>query len=254
MSLRPLFLIPLMAACFDFSNGGDREEADPGFSEWSGGSDGGGDTDTGNQDSTIEDTADTEDTGFEDTGDGGGDDGGGDDTQMEPRAPGYAELVISELMVNPAAVDDSAGEYVELYNPTADSLLLDGVILADLDSDAVVLPDGLVLEPGEYLVLCAQDHDNGGVSCDATFPYGTTGGAFAMANTGDEVVLWSAAEELIDFVEWSDGTVAAGKAMGFTAGTLDATRNDDLASACAQQTGLSGGDWGTPGVVNDGCN
>ena len=45
--------------------------------------------------------------------------------------PGAGELIISEIMYNPSAVDDNDGEWFELFNPTTETVSLVGLTLSD---------------------------------------------------------------------------------------------------------------------------
>jgi hypothetical protein len=81
--------------------------------------------------------------------------------------PGAApEILIAEIMIDPLAVPDRAGEWVELFNAGAAAVNLSGWMLADLDSDHHTIAADLWIEPGMYLVLGRQGDaaQNGGVS------------------------------------------------------------------------------------------
>ena len=80
------------------------------------------------------------------------------------------ELVINEIIQNPAAVSDTNGEWLELFNPTADAIDIDGFTLRDDGTDSHVIDNGgpLVIAAGGYLVLGRDDDfaTNGGVIVD----------------------------------------------------------------------------------------
>jgi hypothetical protein len=65
------------------------------------------------------------------------------------------EIVINEIIQNPSAVYDSAGEWFELYNPTTSDIDIDGWTIKDNDSDSHVIDNGgpLLIPAGGYLVL-----------------------------------------------------------------------------------------------------
>ena len=90
------------------------------------------------------------------------------------------ELVINEIMQNPSAVADSAGEWFEIHNPTAGAIDIDGWTVEDNDSDSFVIANGgpLLVPAGGYVVLGnnADSGTNGGLTvvggcsgCDAVF-------------------------------------------------------------------------------------
>ena len=51
-------------------------------------------------------------------------------------------LVVSEFMANPAAVSDTAGEWLELFNNTINPIDVNGLSLADNGSDLHVIDNG----------------------------------------------------------------------------------------------------------------
>ncbi|MDP7114508.1 MAG: lamin tail domain-containing protein, partial [Myxococcota bacterium] len=84
--------------------------------------------------------------------------------------PYEGDLVITEVMIDPLAVDDGAGEYVEIYNAGLETLPLDGFELSDGGADQHVITSGNQADvvPGDYFVLGinANDATNGGVEVD----------------------------------------------------------------------------------------
>lgn len=105
-----------------------------------------------------------------------------------PPDPGAVNIIISELMPNPALVSDATGEWFEIFNRGTASVDLDGWTIRDDDTDQHVISagSGLVIQPNEFLVL-GRDGDsasNGGYVADYVY-----GGSFILANSADEVVL-----------------------------------------------------------------
>ncbi|MBT3223607.1 MAG: lamin tail domain-containing protein, partial [Proteobacteria bacterium] len=122
------------------------------------------------------------------------------DTQPppEPRLPNPGEVVISELMIDPDAVNDGHGEWIEVRSGAFDPLDLTGCKLGDLSIDSTPIisasSGALVVQPFEYLVLCV-DHNsstNGGVTCGGRYSPTGPSGSFEMENDGDEVLLYAA--------------------------------------------------------------
>ena len=84
--------------------------------------------------------------------------------------PDPGDLVFSEMMINPDLVNDEVGEWVELYNTSGSTLDIGGYTFRDDDVDAWVLAGPLLVQPHDFVVLCA-DLDpsiNGGVDCDGS--------------------------------------------------------------------------------------
>ena len=173
--------------------------------------------------------------------------------------PTPGSVVITELMIHPQATEDAQGEWVEILNSTSTWLDLSGSLLADRGVDAVeiesVSAGSLIVEPGGYLTLCADDNywDNGGVSCDGTFRYWTLGGGFALSNSEDEVKIISASGSLLDEVRYSEGFSVEGEALALDPDKLSVSANDDMGNWCEQYGLLPFGDGGTPGEPNDNC-
>lgn len=157
------------------------------------------------------------------------------------------DVVINEVLVNPKCVGDTKGEWLELRNRTSADLSLKGWILADDDTDKVVLGE-VTLPAGGYLVLCRNPDvaTNGGVACQAV------GGTYALANTADEVVLKDAAGTVIDRVGYTKAfPFGDGASMALLDGK-DAAANDGATAWVRSATAIEGGcgDLGTPGLPN----
>ena len=70
------------------------------------------------------------------------------------RHPLEGEIAITEIMSNPAAVADTAGEWFELHNPSADEALdLGGCSVDDGSAKPHAVPAPFVIASGEYVVV-----------------------------------------------------------------------------------------------------
>ena len=166
--------------------------------------------------------------------------------------PVAGEVVISEVMQNPSTVDDSAGEWFEVHNPTAGDLNIGGCIIASsgdsshtIDSLAVVVPAGgyVVLGIGSDPVL------NGGVPVDYVFS------DTVLAN-GSDVLSLTCDGTLIDSIAWDDGATfpdPTGSSMQLGSFALNITSNDRGGNWCEGTATYGLGDIGTPGAANDVC-
>jgi hypothetical protein len=165
---------------------------------------------------------------------------------------GPGDLVITEFMANPAAVDDSAGEWFELTakNPVD----LNGLKTAKLagglaNATPITSNDCIPLAAGDH-VLFAQNSDpnlNGGLpEVDYDIPFTLTqsngGIAIGVADVVVDEVLYVASQ-------------AVGKSTSLDAGSYDANLNDDadMAPWCAAVDPYGDGDLGTPKAVNPAC-
>ncbi|MCP4204281.1 MAG: hypothetical protein GY769_20390 [bacterium] len=159
------------------------------------------------------------------------------------------ELVINEIIQNPNAVSDTNGEWLELFNPTADAIDINGFTLRDDGSDSHVIVNGgpLVIAAGGYLVLGRDDTiaANGGVTVDYEYS------GITLANSDDEVVLVDTLAREVDRVEYDGGPDfpdPTGASMALANPALD---NNVGANWCTASTPFGDGDLGTPGAAND---
>lgn len=188
-------------------------------------------------------------------------------SEAPPPEPEPGDLIFTEFMVNPDVVDDEYGEWVELYNTAGYAIDVAGYSFHDDDSDDWTFEDSIVVEPGDYVVLCAHADpaQNGGVPCDGWFyrsPMGEkpptgSGGGVAIANSADELVLTSPTGVDLDRFAYTDDdseVIEGGRSLGLDPGRLDGVENDDMGNWCPQQTVLPGiSEPGTPGEANDPC-
>lgn len=175
------------------------------------------------------------------------------DTEDEPAEQSVAHagaVVINEIMQNPTAVTDVAGEWFELYNATATTININGWTLRDHDADSHRIDNGgpLLIEPGGYLVLGTNgDSDtNGGVPVD--YAYGDT---WFLANGSDEIILLDEAATEIDRVMYDGGSTFPdpnGSSMALVHTTDDNNAGNNW---CLSVTRFGAGDRGTPGASND---
>ena len=161
-------------------------------------------------------------------------------------------MVITEILQNPAAVADTAGEWFEVYNATNLAIDLNGWTITDAGSDRhrIQTPNGepLWLPAGGYLVLGrnADSNTNGGLS----IAYRYTG--FTLGNAADEIILLDGAGTEIDRVAYDGGPTFPnpdGAAMQLIQPDLDNTLGANWRTAPDPWLG-SAGDRGSPGAPN----
>ena len=159
-------------------------------------------------------------------------------------------LVVTEVMQNPLAVGDSAGEWFEVYNDTNVDLNLDGLWVYDLDSDDFLVSGDLIVPAGGYIVFGANDDQglNGGVPVDYDY------GGFTLGNSDDEIYLEHDGT-VVDSIHWDNGATwpdPEGAAMSLDPDYLDGD-NDDGGNWCEAVDAYGDGDLGTPAAVNPDC-
>ncbi len=181
-------------------------------------------------------------------------DGAVDEGCAGARSPDVGELVISEIMQNPSAAEDTLGEWFEVWNASGSPLELEGVTLMDAGSDSFTIETSVVLPPGDFLVLGASGDVgiNGGISVDFVYDRAM----FQLGNGDDEVILASPGGLLIDSVYYDGGAYfpdPTGASMSLDPSMMDAAANDNPDTWCTATTPTGGGDLGSPGGVNPSC-
>jgi hypothetical protein len=160
------------------------------------------------------------------------------------------DLIVSEVMVNPAMVSDTVGEWFEVYNTTLYSFDMNGVEILDSGTNAHTIAGSLIIGPYERLVFGINGNTgiNGGVTVDYVYSN------FNLANTTDSIIIRSGGN-VIDqiFYDSSGWPLASGMAMNLDPSAHTAAANDSPSNWCTAQSAYGDGDLGTPGSANDTC-
>jgi len=159
-------------------------------------------------------------------------------------------VIISEVMWNPSAVSDDAGEYVELYNTSDSPISLARWSLTDASDTSPLVFSDVEIPAGGYIVVAKSSVpvDNGGID-NVVAEIG-----FSLNQGGDTLTLSDHTDAVIDTVTYGSGWPGGdGVAMELSQDKLDADQNDDISSWCDAETTYGMGDFGTPGVENGDC-
>jgi len=156
-------------------------------------------------------------------------------------------LVINEIMQNPAAVSDAAGEWIEITNISNEDISLNGLILKDNGGEEHVISDNdLVVTPDGFVVLGANDNPT--LNGDVTVDYEYSG--FTLSNLWDEVILAHPSGIILDDVYYDNGTTFPDE-EGASMMLLDPTLDNSLgANWAVADTVFGSGDYGTPTEEN----
>lgn len=182
-----------------------------------------------------------------------------DDHSVNP-----GDLVITEIMANPKAVNDAEGEYFEVYNTTARTLHLNGLVVSDKNGvsfDIIAEPDAPIeVAPHAYFVFGrnADSSLNGGIDVDFVWS------AFNLVNSADTLVITlpgTPDDVEIARLAYGSGTdfpsVKDGKSMqlgsehsfaDYSDGTLWCDSTEPI------NPGDASPDFGTPGAANSSCD
>ena len=161
------------------------------------------------------------------------------------------DVVINEVMSIPAAVANSRGEWIELYNPTNAPIMLTGWTIAGSGSLAFTIDQTVSIPAGGFAVL-ASDSDpnlNGGVAADFDWPSG-----FSLPDSGAstlELLAGATSIDAIDLVVAGAPALTPGVSASLDPDSNTAVANDVGANWLLATSTFGSGDLGTPGAVND---
>lgn len=114
--------------------------------------------------------------------------------------PKYRSIVINEILPDPTPVVGlPEEEFVEIYNPSTAAFDLSNAQFGDA-SDTVSFPQGFMIAPGEYAILCNDDDTALFSGFGNLIPFGSFP---ALNNTGDDLKL-IVDGVLIDHLTYSD--------------------------------------------------
>lgn len=163
---------------------------------------------------------------------------------------GDGDLVITEVMANPALVADAEGEYFEVA-ALAD-VDLNGLQLYTVEGAMNTLEatlggaDCIEATAGSRVIFVrnATMAENGGL------PDGGLVFAFGLVNS-DRGLAIGVADAIIDSVSWT--TTVAGASRSLDESMISASGNDDPMNWCTSTTPYNAMDEGTPAATNDAC-
>lgn len=165
-------------------------------------------------------------------------------------APQVGDLIITEVMPNPAAVADADGEWFEVL-VTAE-VDLNGVSLGrDPTEEADDHIDGnecLRVAAGTY-VLFAKNADT---ATNGNLPAADVEYGFSLVNSNGQLFV-GYGEQILDAVTWPSSS--SGASINLDPGSLDPVANDELINFCTTTDAnpYGDGDHGTPGAANEDC-
>lgn len=114
---------------------------------------------------------------------------------VEPDAPESGELIITEIQNNPSG-DDLTREYVELFNPGPNALMVNNWQVQDCGGRAAVLT-GSIPSRGYYVLGASRNEaENGGVEADTLMQ------DLFLPNGGGSVLIFNAEGGLVDQVRY----------------------------------------------------
>ncbi len=170
-------------------------------------------------------------------------------------------LVITELMANPGgAVQDSSGEYVEVYNAGRFPVNMRGMIVNDASGAGIgaadTIPGDFVIPAGAYRVMgrSVNTAKNGGITVDYNYAHkigGTATGLQFSNSAADYFRIRTASGVTVDSAGYTSTSVSAraGISRELTNPALDNASIDGTAWAAAT-TNYESSNKGTPDSPN----
>ncbi len=166
-------------------------------------------------------------------------------------APGPGEIIITEIMQNPAGDDATVGEWFEVRNPSGSvTYQLGGcVVEGAMPTESFTIAGSLTIPPNGILTFS-------NVAAPGFTPSYVWSG-FTLTNGADAVRIYCDGT-LVDEVAYDGGTEFPdpdGASMSLSAG-LDDVANDSGANWCTAlvaSPGYTGGNLGSPGETNPAC-
>ncbi len=160
----------------------------------------------------------------------------------DPCASGPDSLVINEIMYNPGIANDN--EWLEIYNPTNNTVNLENWEIHDEDS-SYVFPSGITIAPKGYLVIASDL-----ALFSAAFPSvnNVIGDlSIGLSNAGENLYLYSPGRCWMDFVDYNDKFpwVTDPDGIGPSLALKDPALENDKGANWGVSTGI-----GTPGMPN----
>ena len=160
----------------------------------------------------------------------------------------YSQIIITEIMKDPAVVSDENGEWFEIYNTSGSSVDINGWFILDGVDDFHTINNGgaLNVPAGGFLVLGSNIDfgTNDGVNVDYEYNYSE----FSLNSADDDIVLFDGFS-VIDIVEYDDGVTfpdPTGASMILTNFTFD---NNVGTSWSVSTEAYSPNNFGTPGSL-----
>jgi hypothetical protein len=171
---------------------------------------------------------------------------------MSAPAPTAGQIVITEIMPNPAALNDGDGEWFEVRNTTAGPLQLGGCMFLDNQATPAMFPvTGSLIAPANGYLTFAIGATPG---FTPSFDYPDT---WSLAQAGDEVRLVCGTTLIDSVVYTSTWPFSSGFSMSLSPGSTTAAANDVQANWCRgagiYNTVSTVSDEGTPGAANPAC-
>ncbi len=160
-------------------------------------------------------------------------------------------VLVSEIMIDPAAANDATGEWFELYNASEFTIDLVGWVLSADDGDEITISRSLVIAYGARVVLGVSDDVavNGGLAVDYVYDRST----FDLADDTDSIFLSVADRPIFDLTWTSTWPAGEGASLNLDPYYHERIDAQMKSSWCLSIARFGSGDSGTPAGDNEWC-
>ena len=123
-------------------------------------------------------------------------------------APDYPNVLVNEIMYNALGDDTLEYEFVELYNADDVNVDVSGWYIMDDNPThgRFGIPDGTVLEPGDYYVLLSYAGSPSALPDDFEYDLDISDAAIGFSNSKDNCLLFNSNNIMMSFMHYDDGT------------------------------------------------
>lgn len=168
---------------------------------------------------------------------------------------GYGDLLITEIMYNPALLGDTEGEFIEVVNNSVADINLNQVVIVRVNGDdRHTINTDVVLSPGDYAVLgrTLTASDNVDYSYGSAITLPNTGEILQLANYGTDGTNGSVICG-VDYGAANFITGLSGVSLQLSNDVSSVGEILDGLNWCESTQAYSTGDLGTPGLANYVC-
>ncbi len=179
---------------------------------------------------------------------------------LPSNAPDPGDLVITEMMGNPATIPDSSGEWIEVYNSSDRTLSLFSLILEDDESGGArdaytVVNTSAEIPSNDYAVFVVETDStqNGGI--EDTYHYQGS----HLKNSPQDMTIRLVRQDGTVIDEAHYGSADAGVAQqldvdAYQGASSPASNNDTASNWCSATSNYDPDNTGTPGDDNHTCD
>ena len=166
----------------------------------------------------------------------------------------FGALLITEIMSNPAALSDTEGEWIEIFNNSSQPVNLQNLVILRDDINSHEIAENITLAPAEYYLLARTE-----LAADVPNRY-VYGSDILLPNTGANLAIHNAADAsgpgaLIFQVNYGDTGFpeGSGTSLSLDPGSFNSADAVLAGSWCLSTSMYNTGDAWTPSTANDLC-